>query len=151
LRAHKFFSSARLSKFGQGLRSVHRPYVGLSKPTLDAFCDGHTYNGKWSMICKSCGWNTTHTSGYHDKWVADPKSFSLPATHIFWSKTGKTPPEGANVGSVIPITATTATAASVTSSSSLSSRVGPLIAQYKTNTKDGQFVSFLADFERVLN
>jgi len=41
LRAHKFFSSARLSKFGQGLRSVRRPYVGLSKPTLDRFCDGH--------------------------------------------------------------------------------------------------------------
>ncbi len=41
LRAHKFFSSARLSKFGQGLRSVCRPYVGLSKPTLDGFCDGH--------------------------------------------------------------------------------------------------------------
>ena len=41
MRAHKFFSSARLSKFGQGLRSVCRPYVGLSKPTLDGFCDGH--------------------------------------------------------------------------------------------------------------
>ena len=39
--AHKFFSSARLSKFGQGLRSVCQPYVGLSKPTLDGFCDGH--------------------------------------------------------------------------------------------------------------
>ncbi len=24
-------------------------------------------NGKWSMVCKSCGWNTTHTTGYHDK------------------------------------------------------------------------------------
>ena len=36
-------------------------------------------NGKWSMVCKSCGWNTTHTTGYHDKWVDDPKSFSLPA------------------------------------------------------------------------
>ncbi len=109
------------------------------------------HNGKWSMVCKSCGWNTTHTSGYHNKWVADPKSFSLPATHLFWSKTGKTPPEGGNGGSVILITATTATTASVTSESSLSSRVGPLIAQYKTNTEDSQFASFLADFERILN
>ncbi len=43
LCAHKFFSSARLSKFGQGLRSVRQPYayVGLSTPTLDGFCDGH--------------------------------------------------------------------------------------------------------------
>jgi hypothetical protein len=41
------------------------------------------HNRKWSMVCKSYGWNTTHTTGYHDKWVADPKSFSLPATHLF--------------------------------------------------------------------
>jgi hypothetical protein len=41
LCAHKFFSSARLSKVGQGLCSVHQPYVGLSTPTLDGFCDGH--------------------------------------------------------------------------------------------------------------
>jgi len=83
--------------------------------------------------------------------VADPKSFSLPATHLFWSKTGKTPPEGCNGGSAIPITAPTATMGSVTSGSSLSLRVGLLIAQYKTNTEDGQFASFLADFKRVLN
>ena len=111
MRAHKFFSSARLS----------------------------------------CGWNTTHTTGYHNKWVDDPKSFSLPATHLFWSKSGKTPPEGGGGGSMTPTAAITTTAASVTSGSTLSSRVGPLIAQYKTNTEDGQFASFLADFERVLN
>jgi hypothetical protein len=103
------------------------------------------------MVCKSCGWNTTHTTGFHDKWVADPKSFSLPATHLFWSKSGKTPPEGGGGGSTTPAVAITTTAASVTSGGSLSSRVGPLIAQYKTNTEDGQFASFLADFERVLN
>ncbi len=41
LRVHKFFSSAHLLKFGQGLRSARQPYVGLSKPTLDGFYDGH--------------------------------------------------------------------------------------------------------------
>ena len=55
------------------------------------------------------------------------------------------------VGSMTPTVAITPSAASGTSVSSLSSRVGPLIAQYKTNTEDGQFASFLADFERVLN
>ena len=109
------------------------------------------HNGKWIIVCKSCGWNTTHTTGFHDKWVADPKSFTLPATHLFWSKSGKTPPEGGGGGSMTPTAAITTTAASVTSGSTLSSRVGPLIAQYKTNTEDGQFASFLADFERVLN
>ena len=37
--AQDFFSSARLTKFGNGLRSVRRPYVELSKPTLDGFCN----------------------------------------------------------------------------------------------------------------
>jgi len=95
--------------------------------------------------------NTTHTTGFHDKWVADPKFFSLPATHLFWSESGKNPPEGGGGGSTTPTAAITTTAASVTSDRTLSSCVGPLIAQYKTNTKDGQFASFLADFERALN
>jgi hypothetical protein len=95
--------------------------------------------------------NTTHTTGLHDKWVADPKSFSLPATHLFWSKSGKNPPEGEGGGSMTPTATITTTAASVTSDRSLSSRIGPLIAQYKTNTEDGQFASFLADFGRALN
>jgi hypothetical protein len=95
------------------------------------------HNGKWSMVCKSCGWNTTHTTGFHGKWVADPKSFSLPATHLFWSKSGKNLPEGDGGGSKTPAATIKPTAASVTSDRTLSSRVGPLIAQYKTNTKDG--------------
>ncbi len=43
MHANVFFSSACLSKFGQGIRSVHWPYVGLSKPTLDGFCDGQRF------------------------------------------------------------------------------------------------------------
>jgi hypothetical protein len=94
---------------------------------------------------------TTHTTGFQDKWVADPKSFSLPVTHLFWSKSGKNPPEGGGGGSTTPTAAITTTAASVTSDRTLSLRVGPLIAQYKTNTEDGQFAPFLADFKRALN
>ena len=108
------------------------------------------HNRKWSMVCKSCGWNTAHTTGYRDKWVADPKSFSLPATHLFWSKSGKNPPEGDGGGSTTPAAAITTTAATVTSDKTLSSCIGLLIAQYKTNTKDGQFASFLADFKMAL-
>jgi hypothetical protein len=64
---------------------------------------------------------------------------------------GKNPPEGDNGGSKTPTATITTTAASVTSDRTLSSRVGRLIAQYTTNTEDGQFVSFLADFKRALN
>ncbi len=76
---------------------------------------------------------------------------SLPVTHLFWSKSGKNLPEGDSGGSKTPAATNKPTAASVTSDRTLSSRVGPLIAQYKTNTEDGQFASFLADFERALN
>jgi hypothetical protein len=36
------------------------------------------HKGKWSMMCKPCGWNTTHTTGFHDSYVKDPALFSLP-------------------------------------------------------------------------
>jgi hypothetical protein len=49
------------------------------------------HKGKGSMMFKSCGWNTTHTTGFHDSYVEDPASFSLPATHLFWIKSGKSP------------------------------------------------------------
>ncbi len=51
------------------------------------------HKDKWSMMCKSCGWNTTHTTGFHDSYAKDPASFSLPATHLFWTKSGKSPSE----------------------------------------------------------
>jgi hypothetical protein len=49
--------------------------------------------GKWSMMCKSCRWNTTHTTGFHDSYVKDPALFSLSATHLFWTKSSKSPSE----------------------------------------------------------
>ncbi len=56
-------------------------------------CGIRKRKGKWSMMCKSCRWNTTHTTGFHDSYVEDPASFSLPATHLFWTKSSKSPSE----------------------------------------------------------
>ncbi len=70
------------------------------------------------------------------------------------SSVGVTPTATTAAGPAATSTATaaiTTTLASTTSGSSLSSRVGSLIAQYKTDTEDGQFASFLAYFKRVLN
>jgi hypothetical protein len=92
------------------------------------------HKGKWSMMCKYCGWNTTHTTGFHDSYAKDPASFSLPATHLFWTKPGKTPSEkgrGASAPAVaIPPVASAA--------SLLSSRMGQLIAQYRTRLDDSK-------------
>ena len=117
---------------GRGGRGIH---VGKSRSAGQGRGDSNSGNrtntrGKWKgddakvsaatnggigkQNGRSCGWNTTHT-WISQKWVADPKSFPLPATHLVWSKSGKTPPEGGNSGSLIPTMATTATVASVTS------------------------------------
>ena len=45
---------------------------------------------KWICFCKRnpCGWNTTHTSGFHVAWAKNNKTFTLPATHELCIKTG---------------------------------------------------------------
>ncbi len=112
--------------------------------------DGLVLNkGKWHMMCRSCGQNSTHTTGFHARWAAGPTSFTLPANHLYWTKSGKTPIATGSGGSVA--SAATALSVGASTAGSLSARVGPLIAQYKTGPKDSQFASFLADFKRVFN
>ena len=52
----------------------------------------HIMGNKWMCVCKrkTCGWNTTHTSGFHVAWEKNKKMFTLPATHEFRIKTGTT-------------------------------------------------------------
>ncbi len=45
------------------------------------------------MMCKSCGWNTNHTTGFHNSYAKNPALFSLPAINLFWTKSGKSPSE----------------------------------------------------------
>jgi hypothetical protein len=105
------------------------------------------------MTCKICGWNTTHTLVFHNLWAEDPHALSLPATYIFWTKSGKKPPTGGGGGTIAPVTAAqSATTGSIGAATSLlSTCVELLIAQYKTGTDNGQFTSFLADFKRIFN
>jgi hypothetical protein len=98
-------------------------------------------------MCKSCGWNTTHTTGFHNSYVEDHASFSLPATHLFWTKSGKSPSEK-GLGASAPAMAITSVASAA---SLLSSQMGPLIAQYQTRFNASKLSSFLADFQRALN
>ena len=111
------------------------------------------HKGKWCMTSKTCQWNTTNTSGFHHLWAEDPHAFSLPATHIFWNMSRRNPLIGGGGSTIAPATAAQSpTTGSIRSATSLlSACIGPLIAQYKTGSEDGQFASFLANFERVLN
>jgi hypothetical protein len=97
-------------------------------------------NGEWMMNCKSCGWNDTHTSGFHGEWSRNQGSFQLPSTHVFWTKSGKPSSEKA------PGPASgTATSAGIPRG-----QLSGLISRYKTDTEDGAFASFLSEFEGLL-
>ncbi len=86
---------------------------------------------------KTCGWNNTHTSGYHCKWTHNQSAFKPPATHVFWSKSGSAP--SAEKGPPpAPSTATSGVS---------KGQLSGLISWYKTETKDGTFASFLNEFE----
>lgn len=139
---------------GDGDKTYNRgKWKGDDKATSALSTSGGVgkHNGKWRLTCKHCGWNSTHTTGYHTRWATDPQAFSLPATHVFWTKSGKSPPVGGGPAAPPAPAPAPATGSVASATSLLSTRVGPLIAQYKTASEDGQFASFLADFERALN
>lgn len=95
-------------------------------------------NGSWMMNCKSCGWNKTHTSGYHGEWSRNQSTFKLPSTHVFWSKSGS------------PVEKIPTLAPSASPTSMPMGQLSGLISRYKTETDDGAFASFLSDFEGLL-
>ena len=98
-------------------------------------------NGSWVMNCRSCGWNDTHTSGYHGEWTRTQATFQLPATHCYWTKSGKVP----------STEKAPAPAASGTTNAGLpKGQLSGLISRYKTETDDGAFASFLSEFEGLL-
>ena len=44
-------------------------------------------NGRWMMLCnRGCGWNTTHTTHFHNKWKSNSSTFVLPPSHPFHLK-----------------------------------------------------------------
>jgi hypothetical protein len=114
-----------------------------ANPGTNTVSDGvENRNGKWMMNCKSCGWNETHTSGFHSMWKQNQSTFCIPSTHSFWAKSGTTPSS-----EKVPTPAAAGAASSGVSRGQLSG----LINRYKTETDDGMFSSFLSEFEGLLN
>lgn len=91
------------------------------------------------MNCKSCGWNDTHTSGYHGEWTRNQSTFQLPATHCYWTKSGN-----------VPSTEKALTPAAVPAAGLPKGQLNGLISRFKTETDDGAFASFLSEFEGLL-
>jgi hypothetical protein len=68
------------SKFGGGSGSQKPSGSGVEK-----------FNNVWHMFCKSCGWNCTHSSGFHAAFSSNPSAFpsALPATHPYHQRIAK--------------------------------------------------------------
>ncbi len=92
------------------------------------------------MNCKSCGWNDTHTYGYHGEWSRNQATFQLLSTHCFWIKSGNTP----------SMEKAPTPAPGTTISGLPKGQLSGLISRYKTDTEDGAFASFLLEFEGLL-
>jgi hypothetical protein len=40
-------------------------------------------NGTLMLSCKTCGYNTTHSTKFHGAWAENPASFKLSANHMY--------------------------------------------------------------------
>jgi hypothetical protein len=80
-------------------------------------------------------------SCFHGEWDRNQSTFCIPATHVFWTKSGTTPSVAKG------LTPAAGTASSGVSKGQLSG----LINWYKTESDDGAFTSFLSEFESLLN
>ena len=65
---------------GNSCRSQYTRGASWKKPQ-DGECGVRQINNVWMCHCKDCGWNKTHTSGFHSSWQNNKTSFSLPETH----------------------------------------------------------------------
>ena len=76
--------------------------------------------GKWMLNCnkthsneRKCGWNLTHTTGFHDRWKDDTDAYlaMLPEQHAFYCKVTRPFDNGAKKAA--PAQATTGTNAAI--------------------------------------
>ena len=91
---------------------------------------------------QECGWNTTHTSGFHDAWKRDPGTFALKYEHEYWEISWKS----AGV--------TTGTRAyeggGASTKDQRCSAIYEVISRHQGDASDARFSSFLTDFSKVL-
>jgi hypothetical protein len=134
------------SRFGSG-GNQHKPSgSGIEK-----------FNNVWHMFCsKGCGWNCTHTSGFHAAFTSNPSSFpsALPATHPYHQKIAKEKRQAGIVSS--PSLAASSAPASVNSSNSGvvpldKSKLLAVCEHHERAVIDPTVAAFLSDLKKLLN
>jgi hypothetical protein len=108
------------------------------------------------MHCsKGCGWNCTHTSGFHSVFTSNPSSFpaALPATHPYHQKIAKEHHQGLppSLPNVLPINHTST---GPSSNGLISLHKGKLLAiceHHERAVADPTGASFLSDLKKLFN
>jgi hypothetical protein len=85
----------------------------------------------------------THRSWLYGKWNNNQSTICIPATHVFWGKSGTTPSTEKGPAPA----ASKSTASSGVSRGQLSG----FINWYNTEADDGECASFLGEFKGLLN
>ena len=122
----------------------------------------HEFNGVWHMLCnKGCGWNKTHTTGFHNQFLTNPSAFPamLPAEHPYSratrsSTTPKIPPT-----SQVPAGASGSTGGTVASSITLSenqvvidkAKWTSVLDQHERTTESADVAALCGALKELLN
>ena len=93
--------------------------------------------------CKQCGYNTTHTSGFHAAWKRDTGTFDLPDEHDYWKLSGNTDNVTTGTGAYEGGRANTIY--------QLNLDISEVVSFHQGDTSDAIFSSFLTDFSKVLD
>jgi len=104
-------------------------------------------DGAWKMLCnKGCGWNSTHTTGFHNEQSRSALNFKLPPEHMWWRVSGK---QYAAAGAAV-ILPSGADATQVVQDRQQMSALTGVVDQYMTGTDNAEMSSFLGDMRRAL-
>ncbi len=106
-------------------------------------------NGVCKMLCnKSCGWNESHTTKYHDEHQQLAATFEVPPHHPYWSLLGK--PYAAAAVAAGVLNPSVAGATQVPTSASVLASLMSVIDQHITNVESAEMSSFLGELRNVL-
>jgi len=97
-------------------------------------------DGAWKMLCnKGCGWNTSHTTGYHNEQSRSIASFKVPPDHPYWLLSGKA---WAAAGAAVTLPSGADATQIIQDRQQLTAMTG-VVDRYMTGTDNAEMSSFL--------
>jgi hypothetical protein len=75
---------------GRGTSDERAPWKETEGSNSNSHSGVKMIDGAWKMLCnKGCGWNSTHTTGFHNEQIRLALNFKLPPEHMWWRVSGK--------------------------------------------------------------